>query len=181
MTKITFFSFLVIFSFSFSFSQNTVGILLNETGSLNGYTLFSPRTSLPTKYTYLIDNCGEVVNQWESTLPVFSTDYLLEDGSLYRSIIDNQSTLNIPGNTGRIEHLDWDGNLIWGLTFSDTDYSFHHDYVILPNDNILMLVAYRMSEAEAILQGRDPTTIANGELYEERVLEIEPIGTNDSI
>ncbi len=159
-----------------SFSQNTVGVLSNTTNSLNGYTLFSPRINQTPRYTYLIDNCGEIVNQWASTFPLFSTDYLMPDGSLYRSVIDNQSTLNIPGNTGRIEHLDWDGNLIWGLTFSDTDFSFHHDYVVLANGNILMLVAYRMTEAEAIQQGRDPATIATAELYEERVLEIQPMG-----
>jgi len=163
---------------SLLFAQNTVGVLQNDIESVNGYTLFSPRTSQTPRYTYLIDNCGEIVNQWESSFPLFSTDYLMEDGSLYRSVVDNQSTLDLPGNTGRIEHLDWDGNLIWGLTFSDTDFSFHHDYVVLPNNNIIMLVAFRMTEAEAIAEGRDPSTIANGELYEERVLEIEPVGVD---
>ncbi|NNK59194.1 MAG: T9SS type A sorting domain-containing protein [Flavobacteriaceae bacterium] len=163
---------------SFSYGQNTLGVLDNTTESLDGYTLFSPRTNQSPRYTYLINNCGEIINQWESAFSLFSTDYLMEDGSLFRSVVDNQSTLDIPGNTGRIEHLDWDGNLIWALTFSDTDFSFHHDYVVLPNGNILMLVAYRMSEAEAIAEGRDPTTIANAELYEERVLEIQPVGTN---
>jgi len=123
-------------------AQNTVGTLLNTDASLNGYTLFSPRTTLIPRYTYLIDNCGGVVNQWESSFPLFSTDYLMPDGSLFRSVIDNQSTINLPGNTGRIEHLDWDDNLIWALTYSDTDFSFHHDYVVLDNGNILMLVGY---------------------------------------
>ena len=158
--------------------QNTVGVQLNTANSLNGYTLFSPRTNEIPRYTYLIDNCGEIVNRWESTFPLFSTDYLMPDGTLYRSVIDNQSTLDIPGNTGRIERLDWDDNLIWGLTYSDTDFSFHHDFAVLPNGNILMLVAHRRSEAEAIAEGRDPTTIENGELYEESVIEIEPVGVD---
>lgn len=159
-------------------AQNTVGILSNTSGSLNGYTLFSPRTGETPRYTYLLNNCGEVEHKWESTFPLFSTDYLMPDGTLYRSVIDNQSTLNIPGNTGRIEHLDWDGNLIWGLTYSDTDFSFHHDYVVLDNGNILMLVAVRRTEAEAIQAGRDPATMAQAELYEETVLEIQPVGTD---
>ncbi|NNK88255.1 MAG: T9SS type A sorting domain-containing protein, partial [Flavobacteriaceae bacterium] len=159
-------------------AQNTLGTLLNTENSFDGYILFSPRTSEPDRNTYLINNCGEVINQWSSTFRVFSTDYLMPDGSLFRSVIDNQSTLDIPGNTGRIEHLDWDGNTIWALTYADTDYSFHHDYVVLDNGNILMLVAKRRTFQEAIDNGRDPATIAQNELYEECVLEIEPVGTD---
>lgn len=159
-------------------AQNTVGTLLSDQGSLDGYVLFSPRTTVNPSYTYLIDNCGQVVNQWSSALTLFSTDYLMPDGSLFRSVIDNQSTLSIPGNTGRIEHLDWDNNLIWALTYSDTDFSFHHDYIPLPNGNILMLVAHRKTLQEALDNGRDPSLLATNELYEERVIEIQPVGTD---
>ena len=171
-------SILTLFIATVTYSQNTVGTLLNTTETVNGYTLFSPRTTITPRYTYLLDNCGEIVNQWESTFPLFSTDYLMPDGSLYRSVIDNQSTLDIPGNTGRIEHLDWEGNLIWGLTYSDTDFSFHHDYQILPNGNILLLVAKRKTLGESLAAGRNPTTIANNELYEESVIEIIPQGSD---
>lgn len=163
-----------------SFAQtNTVGTLLNTANAQEGYILFSPRTSLTPRYTYIIDNCGEIRHQWESEFPLFSTDYLMEDGSLYRSVIDNQSTLSIPGNTGRIEHLDWNGNTIWAATISETDFSFHHDFVVLENGNIILLVAFRMTEEEAIERGRDPETISTDELYEERLWEIQPIGSGD--
>lgn len=167
--------FLSIFAHS---QSNTVGTIINTENSLDGYILFSPRTSLTPRYTYLMNNCGEVVNQWESSFPLFSTDYLMPDGSLYRSVVDNQSTLNIPGNTGRIEHLDWDNNMLWSLTYSDTDYSFHHDYIPLDNGNIIMLVAHRKTQQEALDNGRDPNLMATDELYEERIIEIEPTGTN---
>lgn len=173
------FTILLLLSFIDISSQNTVGTLSNSTGSFAGYTLFSPRTSITPRYTYLMNNCGEVVNKWESTFPLFSTDYLMEDGSIYRSVVDNQSTLALPGNTGRIEHLDWEGNLIWGATISSTDSSFHHDFVVLENGNILLLVAERMSDTQAIAEGRDPLTMATNELYEETVIEIEPLGTGD--
>lgn len=161
-----------------SHSQNTLGTLLNDSNSYEGYTLFSPRTNQIPRYTYLIDNCGDIIHRWESPFPLFGKELLLEDGSLYRAVIDNQSTLGLPGNTGRIEHVDWDGNLIWGVTYSDTDFSFHHDFEILPNGNILLLVAQRRTEEEAIANGRDPITITNGELYEETVVEIAPVGSD---
>lgn len=156
-------------------SQNTLGTLINESTSDSGYLLFSPRTTTDQKKTYLIDNCGFILNQWDSIFPLFSTDYLLEDGSLWRSVIDNQSTLSIPGNTGRLEHLDWDGNLIWGATISEENFSFHHDFVVKEDGNILLIVAFRMTQEQAINAGRNPNTIANGELYEERIWEIRPL------
>ena len=179
LNNITYIAVLLLLPISEVSSQNTVGTLSNTTDSFAGYTLFSPRTSITPRATYLINNCGEVINQWDSSFPLFSTDYLMEDGSLYRSVVDNQSTLALPGNTGRIEHLDWDGNLIWGVTISSTDSSFHHDFVVLENGNIILLVAERRSDTEAIALGRDPSTMATNELYEETVIEIQPQGTTD--
>ena len=169
-------SLLVIIAHIHVNSQNTLGTLNNTDSSVDGFTLFSPRTNQTPRFTYLVNNCGEIINSWESSFPLFSKDLLMPDGTLYRSVVDNQSTLDIPGNTGRIEHLDWDGNLLWGLTYSDTNFSFHHDFEVLENGNIIMLVAERRSEAEAIANGRNPSTITNGELYEETLVEIEPIG-----
>ncbi|WP_299147952.1 aryl-sulfate sulfotransferase [uncultured Dokdonia sp.] len=169
---------LLLFLTTITNCQNTVGIQTNLAESYNGYTLFSPRTSEVPRYTYLIDNCGRIINTWESQFPLFSTDYLLPDGSLFRSVVDNQSTLNIPGNTGRIEHFSWEGELLWGATISETNLSFHHDYVVLDNGNLLILVAVRRTKDEAIALGRDPQTVATDELYEERIWEIELQGAD---
>jgi len=43
-------------------AQTTVGLKLNTGNAFSGYTLFSPLSSTTS---YLIDNCGEVVNKWE--------------------------------------------------------------------------------------------------------------------
>jgi len=161
------------------FSQNTIGTILNTEKSLDGYTLFSPRTSSSTSgTTYLTNNCGEIINQWSSNFPAFGGDFLMEDGSLFSSHIDNRSTLNYAGITGRIEKKDWNDNLLWGFTYSDTDYSFHHDYVPLPNGNVLLVIAYRMTLEEAIEAGRNPSNLPEGDLYDERIIEIQPSGTD---
>lgn len=171
---------LCVFSYS-NAQEKTLGTLLHTEDAFPGYTLFSPRvfSDEVLKKTYLINNCGQLIHQWESDFQLFSTDYLLEDGSLFRSVVNNQSTLILPGNIGRIEHVDWDGNMIWGTTISETDYSFHHDYVVLENGNILLIVAFRMSSEEAIARGRNPNLIAQEDLYEERIWEIEPIGSDN--
>jgi len=140
---------LICFVFgSLSFSQNTVGTVLNTEDALNGYTLFTPNSAAIPNTTYLVNNCGEIINQWVSDFKGQGADLLMPDGSLYRACVDDMSTLIYPGNTGRIEKYDWEGNLLWGYTYSNTNYSFHHDYFPLENGNILMLVAERRTAAE---------------------------------
>lgn len=162
-------------------AQNTVGTTLNTAGALDGYTLFSPiEQSLP-HFTYLIDNCGRVVNSWESSNKSNSEfNYLYEDGTMIKSVQDNTSTLVYGGISGGLQKFDWDGNLLWSAKISDTDFSFHHDYVQLPNGNLLIMVAYRMTNQQAIDAGRNPATLTNdnGALYDERIQEIELIGNN---
>ena len=178
----TLLKYILIIFFSFTAtSQNTVGTTLNSAGSLEGYTLITPTSNVLPTYTYLIDNCGRVVNSWESNFKGQGADIIMPDGSLYRGAFDDQSTLTYPGNNGRLEHYDWDGNLIWGYTHSATDYSFHHDYHVLSNGNILMLVAERKTLAEAIQAGRDPSKIPDGDLYTEKIIEIQPVGVDSAI
>jgi len=168
------FFFLFILTITVS-SQNTVGILSNTANSLNGYTLFSSQ-----KETYLINNCGEVVNQWTSNFKGFNA-YLLENGNLLRaSVIDNPGNIAIPGVAGRIELFDWDSNLLWAYNFNTDTRIQHHDVFPMPNGNVLVLSAIILSDTEAIQMGRDPSKLNETQLYTEQVIELEPIGTNDA-
>jgi len=119
-----------------SFSQ-TVGLILNSEESLNGYTLFAPNTS---NKTYLINNCGEIINTWESDYNVGLSVYLLENGNLLRTkkIIENSSFIG-GGVGGGIEEYNWEGELIWEYTYANDLVHHHHDIEPLPNGNILIL------------------------------------------
>jgi hypothetical protein len=160
-----------------AFAQNTVGILTNDPNSYNGYTLFSPFNS---NETYLINNCGEVVNQWTSTSSPGASQYLLENGNLLRTgkIINDDITFG--GVGGKIELFDWENNLIWEYTYSSSQFAQHHDIYPLPNGNILMLAVSTINETEAIQAGRDPSLITEGKIYNEQILELEPVGTNQA-
>lgn len=161
------------------YSQNTIGTTLNTTDSFNGYTLITPSSNAIPNFTYLIDNCGQVINTWQSEFVGQGADEIRTNGDLYRGAVDNQSTLLYAGNNGRLEHYNWEGDLVWSLTYSDTDFSFHHDYAVLENGNIILIVAERMTFDEAVEAGRDPETLIDNELYTERIVEINPIGSND--
>ena len=69
-------------SLSLSYGQNTIGTLRNDSGAFAGYTLFSPNFSTQT---YLINNCGEVVNEWTSAYRPGVALYLLDNGNLLRT------------------------------------------------------------------------------------------------
>jgi len=149
----------------------TVGLLKHSAEAFAGYTLFSGSTN-----TYLIDNCGQMVHQWQSSYRPAATFYLLENGDLIRPVKTNEPT-NFRGGGigGGIEWLDWNGNLIWFFDYAETNsHHQHHDIEILPNGNILILAwEYKTSE-EAIAAGRSPKTIA-AELWPTQIVEVKPI------
>src|SRR5688572_22382292 len=74
--------FICIFVSSKSISQKIAGPLLIEPGIAPGYTLFAP---LNSKDTYLIDNCGRVINSWQSDSYPGNTVYLMPNGNLLRT------------------------------------------------------------------------------------------------
>lgn len=169
-------SLLFFLNINLIISQNTLGVLVNTANSLNGYTLFAPMAS---KETYLINNCGEVINQWSSDYTPGASVYLLEDGSLLRTCKINNTEINFGGVGGRIEQYDWDNNLIWSYNYTSDLVTQHHDIYPLPNGNILILAVTTITEEEAIQMGRDPSKIIDGKIYNEQIIEIQPIGTTE--
>jgi hypothetical protein len=168
--------FLAIYHFSAN-SQNTVGLIEFGAANADGYVLFSPITS--TK-TYLIDKCGEKVHEWNtSTYSPGLSCVLLHDGSLLRSGRLDNPNFNEGGSGGILEKFDWDGNLTWSYEISDVDLVQHHDFKVLPNGNILVIAWDRYTNIEALAQGKN-TSYTNAYLWSEKIVEIEPVGTNSA-
>ena len=80
------------------------------------------------------------------------------------------------GTGGRIEKLDWDGNVVWSYELSTPTACQHHDFELLPGGNILLVVWQNYSETQSIAAGRDPAKIAHGEMWVDSIIEVEPIG-----
>jgi hypothetical protein len=172
--------YLLLFLFNLSFinSQNTVGIFLNTEESFNGFTLFTPFSSTNT---YLINNCGEIINKWESDFTPAASVYLLENGDLLRTSQINNPNINFGGIGGKIEKYDWDNNLIWEYDYSTDLISQHHDIYPLQNGNVLILAVTTITESEAIANGRDPTKIIAGKIYNEQIIEVQPTGSSGGV
>ena len=157
-------------------AQNTVGVLLNKGNAIDGYTLFSVHNK-----TYLINNDGQIVNQWNSNYSVGQSVYLLENGNLLRAAeIPGKGRFTMPSVGGRAELFDWDGNLIWEYNYSTTTATQHHDVYPMPNGNILILAIEVINGAEATQIGRNLLTPPFKQLYNEQILELKPKNSNDA-
>ncbi len=156
--------------------QNTVGMLLNTKDAIDGYTLFSVHNK-----TYLINNEGQIVNQWNSNYSVGQSVYLLENGNLLRAAeIEGPGHFTMPSVGGRAELFDWDGHLIWEYNYSTTTATQHHDIYPMPDGNILILAIEVINRAEATQMGRKLLTPPFKQLYNEQIVELKPKNTNDA-
>ena len=160
---------------SLSQSQNTIGTTYVTDMVYDGYTLFSIHNK-----TYLVNNCGNVLNQWTSNYLPGNAVYLLANGNILRAgkFDDGTSTITFGGQGGIIELFDWEGNILWSYEYISSTYRQHHDVYPMPNGNVLILAATIMSGQDAIQAGRDPLKLSDNELYNERIIEVEPVGLN---
>ena len=128
------------------------GLLLNEPGSFEGYTLFSPSYR---NYAYLIDNHGRLAHTWLS-------------GDRLARLLDNGNVLS----SGNMESGP-DGNIVWKFRFHQ-----HHDLLKLPNGNVLILSDEFLSREEAIALGANPDSLAcsPSRIGGAQVVEARPTG-----
>jgi hypothetical protein len=173
----SFVSFFCALTFSSSIlAQQTVGVFLNTAKAYDGYTLIAP---LQDSTTYLIDNCGRIVHAWQSPHTPALSAYLLKDGNLLRPIMVPTAVFKNQGG-GRVERVDWDGNVLWEYTYSNDKHHQHHDIALMPNGNVLLLAFEFKSKEEAIASGRDSVTAMNG-MWAEHIVEVKPIGKDSGV
>lgn len=158
-------------------AQNTVGLLsYSEPQTYNGFTLIYPHNQ---PNVYLIDNCGEIVHTWtdEDNFRPGNTAYIRPDGTLVktkRDAVVNTDPIWAGGGGAIVEIRDWDNNLLWSFERNDENERLHHDIAPMPNGNILMIVWEYVTDEVAIQAGRDTTKLAQGELWPEKIIEVNP-------
>lgn len=144
----------------------TVGLLLNDSiQSYAGYTLFSP---LKSTKTFLIDMNGMLVCSWTSSYVPGQAAMLLKDGSLLRAaFVQAGNPFTQGGIGGRIEKLDWEGNLTWYFEHYGPLYCMHHDIDVLPNGNIIAISYEKKTLADAVAAGRKTAGATYTEVWSE--------------
>lgn len=170
-----FIAYFLIFQFNLKAQDRTVGTQFINVGATDGFTLFSPAGN---GITYLINNCGQVVNTWESAYNPGASVYMLSDGSIIRAGSVEGARLGEPGVGGVFERISWEGDIIWSWQYSNDQVNAHHDFHVRDNGNIILIAWELKTEIEAIDAGRDPSTLSGDELWPDHIIEIEPMPNN---
>jgi hypothetical protein len=151
----------------------TGGLIADEAPSHDGYVLIS---ALFGTGTWLIDTRGRVIEDWQSQYTPGTGIYLRNNGNLLRAGNLVNPDFAVGGRGGIVEEFDWDGNLVWSFQYSSNRVCLHHDLEELPNGNILMIAWERIPGGQAIAAGRDPALLPEGELWPDKILEVDRAG-----
>jgi len=147
---------------NFSYSNQ---YLYNDSNQI----LFSPMYST---MTYLIDKNGNVNHTWSSDYFPGESVYMLDNGTILRSI---KISLSGGGSGGGVQKITWNNTLIWDFKFYSETYVSTHDIEPLPNGNVLILAYEHKTRAEAIASGRNPNTIIK-DFKPNFIVEVKPTG-----
>ena len=170
-------SLVISFIFFLDAQENTVGLISYEPSkSMDGYNLIYPHRQ---PNVYLIDNCGQIVHVWEGeeNFVPGNTVYLRDDGSIVKTSRPSLVTgdpIWAGGGGARIEIQSWDGSVAWRYTKNDENARLHHDIALKENGNILAIVWERKDIDECIQAGRDTSTLTQGEMWPDKIIELDP-------
>ena len=139
--------------------NRTVGLLINEPGAAPGYTLFTGEWNHDV---FLLDPLGRVAHAWRFNKP-FKHAKLLDNGNL---LTIRQAT---------IFEFDPRGNVVWQY---DVGRFLHHDFLKIPNGNILLLVHELKTREEAIAAGANPELVSEIGFIRDYLLEVRPTSAN---
>ena len=138
--------------------ERTVGLLINEPGAAAGYTLFTGRWNTDI---FLIDPLGRVAYAWH-----------IDTQRDYIKLLDNGNLLAL--GWGGIFEFDPRGNIIWQYKVG----GLHHDFIKMPNGNVMLLARKRKTREEVIAAGANPEFVHEDGLNYDYLLEVRPAGVS---
>ena len=144
-------------------NEPTVGLIFNEPESAKGFVLFTHQDYPPV---YLVDDLGRKNHTWT-----------LDDNCFLPKLSDNGNLMclvNTRSPLGKIVEINQQNNIVWQY---DIPY-IHHDFLKLPNGNVLMLSSYWKSPEESIAAGANPDCVPpDGKgVRVDYVVEVKPTG-----
>jgi hypothetical protein len=128
------------------------------------------------KNAYVVDKTGTRIKSFMFPLNLGNDFELLPDGTTM-GIFKPEGSLpfSFGGYGGILRHYDVTGNLIWEYGLHTNEELLHHDFEVLPNGNVLVLVWERIPTVEAKAAG----VVLDVDVFPEKIIEIDP--TTNSI
>ena len=139
--------------------DRTVGLLLSEPDAAAGYTLFIGRLDADI---FLIDPLGRVAHAWHMDDAAFNHAKLLDNGNLLAT------------KPGSVSEVDPRGNIVWRYE----SVRLHHDFLKMPNGNVLLLDKQIKTREQVIAAGANPDFVSEGRVGYDRLVEVRPAGAS---
>lgn len=160
---------LQLFTFIYFCSILSSSLIAQNWGN---YTLIATQNSTTAK---LINHNGSTYKSWSLTGQTGYSSYLLPNRVLLRTVRVTGASFNGGGICGRIQKVDWNGNLLWDYTLSNTTMITHHDVEPMPNGNVLVIAYEKKTSTDLAAVGYSGSQTT---LWSEAILELQPNGTN---
>ena len=153
----------------------TRGLITNTDKAADGYILFNPTNS---GSTYLMNREGQILHEWKGYFHSWLA-YLQDDGSVIRNAVDPDAPVFYAGGmAGRMDEVNFKGEVTWQFEYATEDYQIHHDIEVLPNGNVLSISWDHRTREELIEAGRNPEYIPMDGLWFDKIIEVEPTRPN---
>ena len=144
-----------------------VGLHRNDPGAAAGYTLFGT----PGGPVFLIDNTGRMVHRWKvPEQSYFASAELLPNGHLMVTLKSAEAPCGL-GFGGDVAWMRPDGEMVWQYAAPGC---VHHDYMLLPNGNVLLLLHSSKSREEVVAAGANPAFVGPEGLVVDHLVEVRP-------
>ena len=145
-----------------------IGLIQNDPGAAAGYTLFGTRAGP----VFLIDNAGHMVHEWPMPEHAnFAVAELLPNGHLMVILEEDGGAACALGLGGDVAWMRPDGEVIWRYAPGSCA---HHDHLLLPNGNVLLLLDSVKSREEVIAAGGNPAFVSPDGLLVDHLVEVRP-------
>ena len=146
-------------------NERAGGLTLNEPSAAAGYTLFAVWDS---PKAYLIDPLGRVAHTWH-----------VEDTPLVRTLryvnlLDNGNLMAMTSFPVAILEIDPRGNIVWRYEVR----ALHHEFLKMPNGNVMMLALQIKNRDQAIAAGANPEFVHKDGLRNDYLIEVRPAGAS---
>ena len=148
----------------------TLGLTQHTQAASSGYTFFCPSIS----DCFLLDECGLLVNSWQRESAPGLSARLLDNGLMLRTKKYSVGSFFQASTGGEIELVDFDNNTVGSYIISDQEVIQHHDALMMPNGNLLLLGWEKFTSTELALYGA-----TTSQLWSEIIYEIELINETE--
>lgn len=155
-----------------------------------GYMLYTPGGGGGSNISYYKDWNGITVNSWSHSNGPASMPYLLpsadggvENSLLYYPCRSNNPSMETGGVGGKVVIYNWDGDILYTYNIDSEEYNHHHDIVVLPSGNFIVIAWERLYSSEWEELGRTSVNNNLNQMWMSAFFEIEPTldGRTESI